>query len=293
MTLNYVGSVSKRLNVGGYYNTALTPGPGDPQSRAPYTYIAPTYYDRSVGVGNYNALQFSLDKRYNSGVGYQVSYTWSKAMDAGSDGWYGVEGGVPTDPYNPRAYGSYSVAGFDLTNILAVNTLYQIPVGAGKRFSTGNRFVDYIVGNWQINNIFLAHSGLPYTVSISSDIANTGNGGSYENMNLVGNPRLSQRSPAEWFNTAAYAVPAGYTYGDSGRNSLRQAASWNLDSSVFRNFPLGESRRFEFRAEAFNVMNNVIMGTPNSNFNDGLAFGTVNSTYNAARELQLVGRFVF
>ena len=63
---------SHDLDVGGYYNTALTPGPGDPQSRSPYPYIVPTFYDRSIGSGNYNALQFSLDHRYNSGLGYQV-----------------------------------------------------------------------------------------------------------------------------------------------------------------------------------------------------------------------------
>ena len=295
MTLNYVGSGSHDLDVGGYYNTALTPGPGDPQSRSPYPYIVPTFYDRSIGSGNYNALQFSLDHRYNSGLGYQVAYTWSKTLDAGSDGWFGVEGGVPTDPYHIKANGSYSVAGYDLTNVLAVNTLYQVPVGKGKRFSTGNSIVDYVVGNWQFNNIFLAHSGLPYTVFVSSDIANTGNVGwvGYETMDLVGSPNLSKRTPAEWFNTAAYAVPAGYTYGDSGRHSQRQAASWNLDSSVFRQFPLGESRSFEFRAEAFNLFNNVIFGTPSADFNTGTSFGTINSTYNTARELQLGGKFIF
>ena len=82
-----------------------------------------------------------------------------------------------------------------------MNTLYQVPVGKGKRFSTGNSIVDYVVGNWQFNNIFLAHSGLPYTVFVSSDIANTGNVGwvGYETMDLVGSPNLSKRTPAEWF----------------------------------------------------------------------------------------------
>ena len=58
VTVNYVGSSGKRLDVGGYYNTALTPGPGDPQSRSLYPYIAPTYWDHAVGSSNYNAFQF-------------------------------------------------------------------------------------------------------------------------------------------------------------------------------------------------------------------------------------------
>ena len=293
MTLNYVGSVSKRMDIGGYYNTALTPGPGDPQSRSVYTYIAPTLYDRSVGSANYNALQFSIDKRYSNGLAYQVAYTWSKAINVGADGWFGAEGGVPQDPYAPASYGSRSVAGTDLRNVLSVNTLYQVPVGKGRRFSTGNSAVDYVLGNWQINNIFFARSGLPFTPVISSDIANTGNGLTYETLDVVGKPNLSQRSYSEFFNTAAYAAPAGYTYGTAGRNSLRSAGYWDLDSSVFRMFPVGGERQFEFRVEAFNLLNNVVLGTPISDLNTGAQFGTVNTTANTARQLQLALKFLF
>ncbi len=75
ISIDYVGSGSRRLDVGGYYNVALTPGPGDPRARQPYPYIHPTYYDRSIGRGNYNALQFLFNKRFGSGLAYQVSYT--------------------------------------------------------------------------------------------------------------------------------------------------------------------------------------------------------------------------
>lgn len=290
-TLDYVGSTSKHLDVGGYYNTALTPGPGNPQSRNLFNYIVPTPYDRSVGFSNYNGLQFSLNKRYNSGVGVQVSYTWSKTMDAGTDGWYG--GGNPQDPYDPSGYGDYSPAGFDVTDNLVVNTLYQIPVGKGKRFSTGKSWLDYILGNWQENNIFSAASGLPYSVTISSDVANTGNGNDYEHLDLVGNPLLSHRTPSKWFNTAAYAVPQGYSYGSSARNSLRTQASWDLDSSLFRQFPFVGERTLEFRAEAFNIANHPVFGYPASDYNDGASFGTIDSTFSAPRELQLAVKVIF
>jgi hypothetical protein len=298
LTLNYVGSASSRLSVGSYYNTALTPGPGDPQSRALYTYIAPTFYSRSVGSSNYNALQFSLDQRYTNGLAYQVAYTWSKSINVGGDGYFGVEGTVSQDPYNLAAYGGRSVAGNDLTNILSVNLLYQVPVGKGKRFSTGNGVLDYILGNWQANNIFSAHSGIPFMPQISSDIANTGNysgaGNEYETADLVGNPNsIAHRGAAEWFNTAAYAVPPLYTYGTTPRNSLRGPGYWDLDGSLFRQFPIGENRRFEFRAEAFNLLNNVDLGQPVYDLNAGPAFGTIDTTANTARELQLGLKFIF
>ena len=292
--LNYVGSVSRRNDVGGYYNTALTPGPGDPQSRALYPYIAPTFYDRSVGSSSYHALQFELNKRYSNGLTYQVAYTWSKAMNVGGDGWFGVEGSVPQDPDDPSAFGSRAVAGTDLRNVLSVNTLYEVPVGKGKRFSTGNRVFDYILGNWQVNNIFIARSGQVFTPDSSSDIANTGNGATYETLDLVPNPsRLLKRTAAEWFNTAAYRIPDLYTYGNVGRNSLRSAGYWDLDGSVFRQFPIREPLLFEFRAEGFNLLNNVVLGMPDSNINDGASFGAVTTTASNPRELQLGAKIIF
>lgn len=294
VTANYVGSGSRRMDLGGYYNVAVTPGPGDPQARAPYPYIAPTYWDHSVGSANYNALQLSVARRATNGLAYSVAYTWSKSINVGSDGWFGVEGSNPQDPYMPAAYGSRSIAGTDLRNVLSVSMLYQIPVGKGKRFSTGNSVVDYIVGNWQGNSIFTARSGLPFTPIISSDIANTGNTGGYETLNVIGDPnKIAHRNQTEWFNTAAYTTPPAYTFGTASRNSLRSAGYWDLDSSLFRLFPIGEGRQFEFRAEAFNLLNNVVLGQPFNDLNDGAQFGTVNSTANTAREIQLALKFIF
>jgi hypothetical protein len=293
LTVNYVGSSSHRLDIGGMYNTALTPGPGDPQSRALYPYIAATYYDRSTGSGNYNGLQVSLDRRYNNGLTYGVAYTWSKSIDVGGDGYYGVEGGAPQDPYHPARY-DRSVSGLDLKHILSVNTLYDIPVGKGKRFSTRNGALDYALGGWQINNLFQTHSGTSFTPSISSDIANIGQGFlTTEHLNKVGSAGLSHKSVAEWFNTADYAAPALYTFGTAGRNSILGPAFWNLDTSLFRLFPVGEGRQFEFRAEAFNLFNHVNLGQPQSDINSGSAFGTINSTANSARQLQLAAKFIF
>jgi hypothetical protein len=299
---NYVGALNKRLNVGGYYNTALTPGPGSTQARALFPYMEPTFYDRSIGTGNYNAFQFQLDKRYANGLAYQVAYTYSKSIDEGSSGWFGVEGQSLPDPYNLKS--GRSVSGFDLTHVLSVNTVYQIPVGQGKRFSSGNHAVDYVVGNWQLNGIFLARSGQPYTMIYSQDVANTGNvawAGS-ERANLVGNPnsgtcpgggRVGTKACA--FNTAAFAAPAQFTFGNTGRDQFRTARFWNLDMSVFRQFPLwSESRRrLEIRAEAFNLFNTLIYGQPGNDLNNAGNFGKVTSAANSARQLQFGAKIIF
>ena len=298
VTVNYVGSSTHRLDVGGIYGGATTPGLGPITPRQLFPYITPTFYDRSTGRGNYNALQTSLDRRFANGLSYSVSYTWSKSIDVGGDGYFGVEGGVPQNAYDPGQY-DRSVSGLDLKHTLAVNTLYEVPIGKGKRFSSGNGALDYILGNWQINNIFQAHSGTPFTPLDGNDVSNTGSLGfvAYEHLNVVSNPALSHRSAAEWFNTGAYAVPTFGTYGDAGRNSLRGPNFWNLDTSVFRQFPVAEGRQFEFRAEAFNLANHVNLGQPDGTITDGPSFGTISGTANGNtflnRQLQIAIKFIF
>ena len=290
VTIDYAGSGSRRLDVGGYYNVALTPGPGNPTDRQPYPYIHPTYYDRSIGRGNYNALQFQFNKRFSGGLAYQVSYTYSKSIDIGSSGWYGVEGQSVQDPYHYN--NDRSISGFDLTHVLSVNVVYEFPFGKGRRFTTGNKLVDYIIGGWQGNAIGFARSGQPYNITVSGDGANTGNTG-YLRANLVGDPHLSDPTAAAWFNTSAYAAPAPYAFGNLGRYAQRGSAFWNVDASIFREFKVLESRSLQFRAESFNTPNTVIMGNPNSNRSNPATFGTVTGTANSPRSLQLGLKFTF
>src|SRR6266576_5277550 len=120
------------------------------------------------------------------GFGYTIAYTWSKTLDEGGDGYFGMEGGVQEHPYNPK--GSRGPASFDIPQILTANAIYQLPFGTGRRFATGNRFADYVIGNWQVNGIFSARSGQHLNITAAGDIANTGNAGTYERADLLGDP---------------------------------------------------------------------------------------------------------
>jgi hypothetical protein len=293
LTANYVGSANSRLDLGPYENVAPTPGPGNPQARDPYPYIHPTFYDNSIGRSHYNAFQFQLKRTFSQGLTYLVSYTWSKSMDIGCSGWFGVEGCSIQNPYDLNA--NKSVSGFDLTHDLSVSWVYQLPFGSGAKFQTGNPVLDHIVGHWQLNGIATFTSGAPYDVGVSGDIANTGNSSAtayYERLNLVGNPKLSNPTTAEWFNRAAFAVPVPFTFGTLGRNALR--ADWfkNLDLSLFRQFPITETKRLEFRFETFNTTNVPTWGIPDRNFSDP-TFGQVLSTRSVERELQFALKFYF
>ncbi|MBS1858065.1 MAG: TonB-dependent receptor [Acidobacteria bacterium] len=289
ISADYVGSGSRRLDVGGYYNVALTPGPGNPADRAPFPYIHPSYYDRTIGRGNYNALQFQFNKRFTKGLAYQVSYTYSKSIDMGASGWYGVEGQSVEDPYHLGR--DRSVSGFDLTQVLSANLVYELPFGKGKPFASSSPIFNAIAGGWQLNTITTARSGLPYNITVPGDLANTGNTG-YLRANLVGNPTLSNPTANGWFNTAAFAAPATYTFGNLGRFAMRSSSVWNMDVSVFRQFTIREGKLVEFRAESFNTPNTVILGTPNGNVLDP-NFGKIFGTATGPRSLQLGLKIIY
>lgn len=293
VSANYVGARSERLDLGGFYNVATTPGPGDAAtvaSRQPYPYIPPTFYDRDTGHSSYNAFQFSFNKRSAGGLSYIVSYTYSKNMSIGCDGWYGVEGCSIQDPYHPEH--DRSVAGFDLTHILSFSWVYPVPIGKGRRWSTSNRALDYTIGNWEFNGIFFTSSGQPFSTSVNGDIANTGCGCFRANILQGVSPYESNKEPQQWLNPAAFATPAPFTFGTAGRNDLRADWPRNFDLSFFREFPITESKRAEFRAEFFNAFNTPLFGIPDGNISDS-TFGQVFSTSNSARIIQLALKFYF
>ena len=292
LTANYVGSGSRRLDVGGFYNVATEPGPGDSTNRRPFPYIRPTYYDRSWGRGNYQGLQLLLDRKVRDGVGYMVNYTYSKSIDIGCSGWYGVEGCSIQNPY--KFNNDRSVSGFDMTHVLTMNFVYDLPFGKGKRFSMGNKVADYAFGNWQANGIIRLSSGQPYSLQISGDLANTGNAGTYLRLNFLDNPEISNPVPLRWFDRTKVAAPAPFTFGNSGRNRLRSDGWENFDLSLFKIFPMPwEGKSVEIRVEGFNMFNHPVYGVPNANLTNAALFGTVTGIANQPRQLQLGAKIKF
>lgn len=303
-SINYVGSATHRLDIGSYYNTgtlSTTPfatrqkeyaaNPTVNYTGQPFPYVVPINYDFSAGNGNYNALQTAFTRRTSNGLTFNAAYTWSKAIDPGTDGWFG-EGGTPEDPYNWR--GSRSVAGYNIPQLVTLGLVYAVPVGKNTSYSTGNRVADYILGNWELGTIFVGRSGQNFTVSSGGDIGNTGNSGTYERANLTGNPHISNPSKAEWFNTAAFTTPASGTLGNSGRNILEQQRYIDLDGSVFRIFPIRESLNFQLRIDAFNSLNHPVLGTP-GNTTTSSGFGQITSVANNTNQrlLQFSGKIQF
>ena len=289
ITANYVGSETHRTTVGGRYNVAVTPGPGNWKLRQSFPYMSvPTSWERSWGNANYHALQTSVERRWASEFAFTASYTWSKAIDSGSSGFFGVEGQSIQNPYNMKP--DRSVSSYDIPRNLVVSWVYELPFGKGAKFRTGNRIADYVLGNWQINGIADIRPGQPVNVTISGDIANTGNV-NYMPPNIVGDWRVSKPTPDRWFAREAFAAAAAFTFGHAARNILRSDGVHRCNMSVFRRIPINDRTYAQLRVEAYNVFNTVTYGSLVSEFTN-VNFGKVICAM-AARSLHLGARLYF
>jgi hypothetical protein len=217
-------------------------------------------YDSIYGIigganSNYNALQVS-GRRNAGGLQLTLAYTYSHSIDNSSDRYDSSF----VDSYNLASYRASS--SYDQRHIFTVSYIYDLPVF---RHSPG--LMGSLLGGWQISGITTAQSGEPTTIVNGGYYDNAGVGnsvGSGSYADLVGDPH----GPKPTFNQVpgivygplldnpgAYSQPTGLTFGDSGRNSLTQPGRLNFDMGLFKRFKLTESKRLEFRAEAFNVFN--------------------------------------
>jgi hypothetical protein len=142
-----------------------------------------------------------------------------------------------------------------------------------------------------VNGIFAARSGTVYTPDINFDNANVG-GGIDERPNVIGSPVLSRPTIAQWFNTSAFALPAPYTFGDVGRDSMRGPGFWNFDFSLFRTFDIWERFHLQFRGEFFNLFNHTDFSNPSAQLGSP-NFGVITSTANSPRTIQVALKLAF
>jgi hypothetical protein len=266
-----------------------------PNGPVPYSYIQMQVpYTESISSMDYNGLQISSQFRLHSGITGTVAYTWSKTLTTGCDGYN--SGCIIQNPYDLQL--DRGPAAYDLPQIFSASFVLPLPFGEGKRFNAGNRVLNQIIGGWQLNGIATMNSGPRYSIYTDNSISGTQNYNGVELADLVGDPYASGGgytvNKLQPINPNAFANPANGTFGDSGRN--RFVADWgrNLDLSLFRTFKISDTKRFEFRAEAFNVTNTPVFAGPDPYLTDGPGFfGVVSSSANTERQMQLALKFYF
>ncbi len=230
-------------------------------------------------------MQVKLEKSLSSGLTFLGSYTWSKSLDLQSEG---QSGSLETEYDLRRDWGP---SDFNRKHLLTISGTYALPVGRGKHFlSTSNGLTQALLGGWNLGGIYTYVSGAPFSISGGGDIANVGGGS--QRAQIVGDPNSGfTQSRFEWFNTAAFAVPANYTFGNAGRNNMVGPGQTNIDFTTFKDFALTERMKLQFRGEFFNIANHPRFGLPDSNVQDG-AFGVINSA-GSPRDIQLALKLLF
>ncbi len=226
---------------------------------------------RSNTSSNYNSLQMRLEKRMTKGLQFQVSYTYSHALDNASSASLGSQNqGDFRDQRNPGL--EYGNADFDVRHRFVLSYVYELPFGRGKPLG-GNvsGLLNQIIGNWQVAGITTASTGNWFTpTDIATNLSNSDGGGTVFNAarpDVVGNPNGHPCLPGTLFNTCAFATNTTLgTSGNAGRNIIRGPGFHNWDISIFKSIPLREQMRFEFRAEFFNAFNhfNPLFSNPNN-----------------------------
>jgi len=242
------------------------------------------------GNSNYHALQAKMTKRFDSGDTIVVAYTWSKLIsDGGDNAW---DSALWRDYYCRSC--DKSLSPYDQPQRLVTSFTYALPFGRGKRFGSGwNRAMDAVLGNWQTNGILTFNSGLVQQFAVPSNTSFSFGGGQRPDSTGV-DPRLDQPHIDRWFDTDQFLIPQPYTFGNVARvhPTVRTDGIQQLDFSVFKDIPVNERVKVQFRAEWFNFTNTPIFNNPAATVGAG-SFGRVTSQANSPRQTQLALKILF
>jgi hypothetical protein len=282
LDVQYLGSHSTHLDRS-YYNNTPHPGPGSVSSRRPNQLFGDIRTIQNDEEANYNGLSVVLRQRLNHGLSMLASYTWSHDLDVTTDS---NGGGAPMNPYNWHA--DYGNSNWDVRHRFVASFNYDLPFFR----SASNGFVREALGGWQTNGIVTLQTGFPFNVTVSGDPANTGR--SNERPNLLGTPsdNCGNGHLTGCINSAAFAPPVPYTYGDAGRNLLYGPGLDNVDFSLFKSFRLRERLNLQFRSEFFNFFNTPAFSNPNATYGT-TSFGSITSTKHDNREIQFALKLLF
>jgi hypothetical protein len=261
------------------------------------------------GWAGYNSMQVKVTKRASANLSFLASYTYGHNIDNGPAPFNlgHINNDNPQDPYNLNL--EKASADSDVRHNFVFSGLYRLPIGNGQRFFSGwSRTAQLLMGGWQLNAIFVAHTGTPINVIRNgSDVG-------YEGLrpNIIGNPLLPQKglSPLqEYFNTATctqqpcssqdawdispFSGTNAHALGNAGRNLFYGPGYVNVDASIFKDFAIKESMKIQTRFEVFNASNSPHFANPGGDMGNGSSFGQITRTYGNMRIVQLAAKFIF
>jgi hypothetical protein len=277
--LEYVGNKGSHIQGNDAFNIPDA-GPGGIQARRPYPRYSGFGYISSSTSTTYHALQAKFEKRLSHGLWFLSSYTFAKSLwktnSPSGGGRYNFESG-------PSEY--------QVPHTVSNSFSYQLPFGKGQPFASGvNRATDALIGGWQLQGIMIFRSGVPFTVTMARDVANTGVGG--QRPNRIASGKAATPTLAQWFDPTAFVAAPNFTYGNSGLRILSPDIIRTVDFSMFKQFNVREGHRLQFRFEAFNLPNTPSFAAPAAAL-DTATVGRVTSTATAPRQMQIAIKYMF
>ncbi len=311
LEFGYLGSRGFHLQRAHLINNAL-PGPGPLGPRRPFktlTFVPDTtlppgstsavIQSMTFPVSTINLLENSarswydagyvnVRRRYSHGLSFLANYTLAKNLTNAPDFRSAMD--EASIPQNNNDLNAEKGPGCDIRHRFALSSVYAIPAFGRAEW------MRLATQNWHLSSIYQIQSGMPFTISVFGDTANSGTvlGENPIRANATGQPVFGPgtHTAAQWFNPAAFAAPPAYTFGNVGRNSVYGPGMQTLDLALERTFGLTEKAMFQFRAEAFNALNKTNLGTPNRFVNEP-QFGTITMAMTPGREIQLSARLSF
>jgi hypothetical protein len=240
-----------------------------------------------VNDGNsfYNALQATLQRRWSNGV-LMFAYTWSKSIDNVDGPNYYTQ---IQDVYNLR--NEHGISYIDVPQRFVANYVYRIPLGRGSKVLSGVPVVQDVIRGWEFSGVTEFQVGLPLNITQSNNA--TGGYTATQRPDEIANPSLprSQRTVAQWFNTAAFIAAPAYTAGTEPRFSLYGPGINNWDIALMRNFPFRERLNIQLRGEFYNAFNHPNFKNPNTTLGN-VNYGKITSD-NGARVMEVALRIFF
>ena len=311
LEIGYIGARGFHLQRSHLINNTL-PGPGPLGPRRPFktlTFVPDSTLEPSTAnaiiqsqtfpVSTINLLEntaqswydagfVNVRRNYSRGLSFLANYTWAKNLTNAPDFRSPMD--ESAIPQNNNDLAAEKGPGCDIRHRFALSVVYDIPSYQKAHWT------EVVTKNWQLSSVYQVQTGMPFTISVFGDTANSGTvlGENPIRANATGLPIFGPgtHTANEWFNPAAFATPPAYTYGNVGRNSVYGPALQTMDLALARNINLTERATFQFRAEAFNAFNHTNLGTPNRYVNEP-QFGTITMAMTPGRELQLSARVSF
>ena len=286
--VSYAGSKGTRLyefrNPNQPLPTADPNAAVNPRRPRPFLGSGLTYWC-SCGSSTYHSLQTKVEKRFSQNLSFLGAYTFGKSIDEQSQASLGFNNSASVrSEYNYRW--DKAISDFNQSHRFVISYTYDLPFGQKLKGPA-----KLLLDGWQFIGIHSFTTGTPYTITASTDFSNTGGSARPNAVLGVSQTPANGRSQQEWFNPAAFTNPASGQFGNVGRNTLTGPGNISIDFSLFKNFPVNERVRFQFRTEAFNVINHPNFSNMSTTY-DGSSPGQL-TTAQASRQIQLALKLLF